>query len=403
MEANTSVTVICSGLDRRFVTEFTTDLRRRKVSVIDVDLRDWLVSEQSDDSDARKILFIGTTFEADPRLRASVIERCALERTCNLLIAAVADLEPVSAFRPFVQLDACRQPFDLAFEGVFRFALGPLPAGVSVYCRPTQMRSVTGVASWDGDILVADEYYGHVVKVRPRDTAILLYGLDEPYHLHLDRRILSVAHAGSHEIVVGRLAGGSLAKVVALRKAAGKNLRRPHGVFQGADWSAIADTDNHRVLVKRGHLLDRRHEWQTFPKKFKFPCAVFSDGDALWVADTFRHKVVRLDLRSGSATTIGQSGSVPGHFRFPTAIVAWREFVFISDEENHRLQVLRRTKTDVIDVRTPALARRLIGSPQGLDVNRATQLVVGDRQRGCCWIFDLEQYSSWMHLNDDPL
>lgn len=125
-------------------------------------------------------------------------------------------IEPVEMppeLRGFPTVAAYQTPFDLAFEALFRLLLGPLPSWLDVVCRPSQIRRPTGAAWWSEDMILADEYYGHLIKLRNEETSVLLAGLDEPYHVHIDRQHIALANTGANEVITGRLRGGALADI----------------------------------------------------------------------------------------------------------------------------------------------------------------------------------------------
>jgi hypothetical protein len=255
------------------------------------------------------------------------------------------------------------------------------------------MRNPTGAAWWTDDIVVADEYYGHLLKVKRYDTSVLLAGLDEPYHVHLDRRALLVANPGANEIICARLQEGSIASIRAMKQVHGKKLKRPHGIFQGNKYSLIADTDNQRVLWKRGDFNERHATWYELSRpEFSFPCGLYGGGDSAWIADTFNHRILRVELRefADMEYEIGGSSHELTTFSFPVSVCTWNDLLFVSDEQNKRLQVLSYSQEKrKSSLRTRSLAGDFIGSPMGVAVNRSNCALVSDRDRGCCWVINL--------------
>jgi len=281
---------------------------------------------------------------------------------------------------------------DLSFEQVLRFTMGPLPEWLQLFCRPSQTQMITGACWWGDDIIVADQYYDHVVKLRNQTSVVLLAGLDEPSHLHLDRRDLLIANTGVHEIICARLRGGTLWNLSTFHGSFfGRELKRPHGAFQGGGYSAIADTDNHRILFKSGHF-ETFGEWTETTLELNFPCAVHCSDNGLWIADTFGQRLIDLSL-SASVTirsSIEGSGTAPGKMAFPVGLCMLGKLLFVSDEQNKRLQCFRKHGTGWT-VLSSEVGAPWIGSPFGLSVNRGRKLLIGDRDRGCCWVIDLRQ------------
>jgi len=90
--------------------------------------------------------------------------------------------------------------YDRMFEDVYRALLGPFPPWLDLRIRPSQLVRPTGVSWWNEDIYVADERFEHVVRIGPSDSGVVLPGLFEPHHVHLDRRTLLVANKSSKQV-----------------------------------------------------------------------------------------------------------------------------------------------------------------------------------------------------------
>ena len=65
-----------------------------------------------------------------------------------------------------------------------------------------------------------------------------------------------------------------------------------------------------------------------------------SDGGA-WVADTDRHRLVRLDAQLNEVRSIGDRGAFPGLFNTPVDLAVNGEHLFVADKLNHRVSVHR--------------------------------------------------------------
>lgn len=260
-----------------------------------------------------------------------------------------------------------------------------------MYCRPSQILKPTGGTWWDDTIIIADEYYGHLLRVQSSDTSVLLAGLDEPYHIDIDRRLLAISNLGTNRVICGKVQpGGVLADLWEIDSALGTKLNRPHGVFQGNNYSIIADTDNHRILWKLGHFQDRESHWQQWDKKVSFPCDVHGAGNRTWIADTFNHRILRLNLNTcRSDLSFGKVGSSPLQMSFPVSICQWNSYLFVTDEQNKRIQVFEILKNQTKQI-THNLAASFIRSPLGLCVNMNSYLLITDRTQGCCWTIDLK-------------
>jgi hypothetical protein len=329
---------------------------------------------------------------------ALMTTRLGVHWRVTLLISDSVEIPLVLRSLPRIQADYLG--FDLAFEELLRFVLGPLPQWLQLYCRPSQVATPTGAAWWTDDIVIADEYYGHLLRIKSKESSILLAGLDEPYHIYLDRHRLLVTHLGGNEVIVGRIQGGTIWKLLTIDNALGHKFNRPHGAFQGNGYSLIADTDNHRILWKQGQM-DEVSPWMTCETlAVRFPCAVYGDDNSAWIADTFNHRIININLEGllNIRSTVKGDELNDDHLSFPVAVCVWNDLIFVSDEQNRRLRVFRRDTItrEVVQVEA-SLGAPFIGSPLGLAVNRASCLLIADRLRGCCWVIDLKK-TSFAHL-----
>ena len=281
---------------------------------------------------------------------------------------------------------------DRGLAHLLHFIFGS-PRDVELICVPSQMMQVTGVSWWkDEEIIVADEYFGHVLRIRKRhETTVLLVGLDEPYHLHLDRRILAVSDLGANEILTGRIVLGALTDVIAIPIAANERFKRPHGVYQGAGFSVIADTDNHRVLWKKPHIRNTEENWNEIKGKFLFPHAVCADREQMWVADTANRRIVRIRPLKGKLEEVEFPLRHLVRDASPVALCRADRYLLVSDDANGCVSVFKvpdRGRT------LPLVARSLlsdyVASPLGLSVNRGRRLAVADRGRGVVWVSNLD-------------
>ncbi len=64
------------------------------------------------------------------------------------------------------------------------------------------------------------------------------------------------------------------------------------------------------------------------------------DGGA-WLADTDRHRLVRLDVNANEIRAIGDRGAFPGLFNTPVDLAVHGERLFVADKLNHRISVHR--------------------------------------------------------------
>ncbi|MAH66094.1 MAG: hypothetical protein CMJ27_06845 [Phycisphaerae bacterium] len=64
------------------------------------------------------------------------------------------------------------------------------------------------------------------------------------------------------------------------------------------------------------------------------------DGGA-WLADTDRHRLVRIDATGAEVRSIGDRGAFPGLFNTPVDLAIAGERLFVADKSNHRISVHR--------------------------------------------------------------
>ncbi len=57
-------------------------------------------------------------------------------------------------------------------------------------------------------------------------------------------------------------------------------------------------------------------------------------------SDEFQHRLVFVDQESGTTRTVGAEGTEPGQFRYPSGLVFWQDALYVADTWNHRVQVL---------------------------------------------------------------
>lgn len=290
--------------------------------------------------------------------------------------------------------------YDRVFEDLYRALLGPFPSWLDLRVRPSLVLRPTGTAWWSEDLFVADEGYEHVVRLGPSDSNIVLPGLMEPQHIHLDRRNLVIANKSADEVLVVGLDNNTALEVQSIRDAAGP-LRRPHAATYSFFSAAIADTDHHRVTVSRPGFKNPVWTDLTPILPFNTPCAMHLNQKWTWVVDTFNHRVVMFDMDGRERVASGEYGDDPGQFKYPVGLISWGNLVFVADEETARLQVLR-LKSDSNEYYLSPLVANLgapwIVQPFGLSINRENRLAVADRAQKCVWIIDLKNALSEIQL-----
>jgi DNA-binding beta-propeller fold protein YncE len=120
-------------------------------------------------------------------------------------------------------------------------------------------------------------------------------------------------------------------------------LNMPHGLAADRQRVYVADTLNDRVVV----LLYGAQELTSFgrtgtgPGEFNHPLDVAVDDEGhIYVADSDNHRVQKFRGDFGEhLASWGDFGPHPGFFASPSGITCHGELVFVTDRENHRIQV----------------------------------------------------------------
>ena len=73
-----------------------------------------------------------------------------------------------------------------------------------------------------------------------------------------------------------------------------------------------------------------------------------ADGGA-WLADTDRHRLVRIDATGAEVRTIGDRGAFPGLFNTPVDLAVAGDRLFVADKLNHRISVHRLDDAAFLD------------------------------------------------------
>lgn len=385
------IDVVYDIADRSTATTYSQELKMRQIQVRLIEGRSTAeTSHHEMHAPANRVVVLSERALLNKGIQNLLASPAQNDRPRSVLLP-IEPLEVPPHIRGLPTVAAYQMPFDLAFEALFRFLLGPLPPWLDVICRPSQIRRPTGAAWWSEDMILADEYYGHLIKLRNEDTSVILAGLDEPYHVHIDRQYIALANTGANEIITGRLRGGALADLASVISAAGIPFNRPHCAFTGNGYTVVADTDNHRVVYCGGRATSDTSDWCAMNGlTVSFPCSVYGSNESVWIADTFSHRLVNADLKglNPPKCIIGKAGTGDEDFSFPVALCAWNDLLFVSDEQNCRLKVYRIGQTSPVLV-TAGMAADFIGSPMGVSVNRFLQALVADRNRRCYWVIDL--------------
>lgn len=169
----------------------------------------------------------------------------------------------------------------------------------------------------------------------------------KPYGVHSDSKgRVFVADTGFSGLVVFNLEK----KNVSFWGVTGYGaLTKPVGVTSDARGNVyVSDTSDKRIVVfdTDGNYINAfgGKEVLTNPAGL-----VFNDNtQQLYVVDAHRHQIIVFNLEGGIDFTIGERGSEPGNFNFPTNIaIDSNGRLYVSDTMNFRIQVLEADGTFV--------------------------------------------------------
>ncbi|HEV2125505.1 MAG TPA: alkyl hydroperoxide reductase, partial [Chloroflexota bacterium] len=192
---------------------------------------------------------------------------------------------------------------------------------------------------------------------------------------HDDRGLLFIAMAGTHQIWAMDVAAGTIVPYAGTGREAlvdgprqeacfaqpsGLSLDASSGRLFVADseTSAIRVIDVHsgnvKTLVGAGLFDFGDVDGSPEVARLQHPLGVAfwgedPDGESLLVADTYNHRIKRLDLQRVDVRTFAGTGAPAGfgdgaveHARFsePSGIVVARQYAFVADTNNHRVRAV---------------------------------------------------------------
>ena len=302
----------------------------------------------------------------------------------------------VDRCKDVVRYAAPGHDYDYIFGRIYSALVAPMPEWIEMRLRPSAIEAPTGVTWWSEDLVVADEYFGHIVQGNDL-TNILVTGLSSPHQLTLDREELVVADRGNNQIVTSEIVSGAASSFGSERKACGRSFLHPNGVAQHRGRMAIADTDNHRVVFSRAPERGRqRRKWEDVDvgSSYSFPCGVELTDDMIWIADTFNHRIVGIEQSlDGRPVEYGNYGWGLSDLTYPVGIVPWRDYLFVAEAGPKRIHVLRvsgaEQERSISDVAS-SFCGAWIRDPFDMSISRADRLAVTDRAHRCVWLVSLE-------------
>jgi len=201
--------------------------------------------------------------------------------------------------------------------------------------------------------------------------------LNSPWDLYFHGGVGYVAMAGSHQIWRWNLKDGEMAPFVgsgAEAKGDGRGLEatlaQPSGLTGDAEWLYFADSES--SSIRRVRFADAKVETLVggdpdpsrlfafgdidgiaYDAKLQHPLGVLADGDRIWVADTYNHKLKSLDPKAVTLDTFVGGDMVFGE---PASIARLGGRLLVADTNRHRIRT--------VDLKTGAVGTlELVGVP----------------------------------------
>jgi DNA-binding beta-propeller fold protein YncE len=159
-----------------------------------------------------------------------------------------------------------------------------------------------------------------------------------------------VAVASDGRVIVSNTRGGTLSvfrdgkleRSVGSRGSRDGEFANPHDVEVAADGSIyVVDSGNDRVQVFDAELRHRASFGAAL--KLSGPKYLAFDGDRIWLADEYNHRIVLLDRahRPLGVLGSGKRGRSASEFHKPEAVLARAPYVWVIDTYNDRVVLLR--------------------------------------------------------------
>ncbi len=261
---------------------------------------------------------------------------------------------------------------DGVLEGAqFRRPQGMALAGETLYIADTGNHSIR-VADLEAATVETIAGTGAPGAGRVDGGPALTVSLRSPWGLVLAGRRLYVAMAGSHQLWMYDLDSG-LIQAVAGAGAEGLAdgppeealLAQPSGIdadedgvlfFADSGSNAIREADlvtAHAVRTLAGAALSEAGraggaDGDAAPARMQYPLGVAHEGGALYVADTYGHKIMRVGLQTLLAATVagtGEAGFSDGpfeaaQFRAPGGLSIMGGKIYVADTGNHAVRAL---------------------------------------------------------------
>ena len=159
-------------------------------------------------------------------------------------------------------------------------------------------------------------------------------------------RLSAFAGTGAEAHVDGRPAEAALAQ------PSGLELFGRYLIFADSETSSVRFLDLQQrqvgTLVGQGLFDFGDTDGRGAEVRLQHPLDVAVAGGAVWVADTYNHKVKRIGLRDMETTTV--AGADPGTFCEPGGVARAGGYLLVADTGAHRIRALRMRDGAVRDL-----------------------------------------------------
>ncbi|GAC1645344.1 MAG: thioredoxin-like domain-containing protein [Herpetosiphon sp.] len=238
-------------------------------------------------------------------------------------------------------------------------------SGTTLYIADTDNHALRAIDLASGNVRTVagtgEKSHGRIVPGKPLETA-----LRSPWAIWAEPGVVFIAMAGSHQVWVlvreselGIFAGTGYEALVD-GSVAESGFNQPSDVAAGLGHLFVADSEASAIraitldaspqvvtLVGQGLFVFGDQDGYGADVRMQHPTGLAVDGEYLYIADSYNHKIKRLDPSTGFVQTIvgsGQPGAIDGPARNaqlfePEGISISNQRLFIADTNNHLIRV----------------------------------------------------------------
>ncbi len=181
----------------------------------------------------------------------------------------------------------------------------------------------------------------------------------------------------------------SFADSVALDQPTGIACNRVNGDI----W--VVETGAHRILHlnSQGQEIARIGERGTAPGQFNFPTFIWIDREGrLYIVDSMNYRIQMLDQEGACLGSFGESGDATGYMARPKGIATdSKGHIYVADALFHAVQIFDRQGNFLYSFGSQGQGRGEFWMPAGLYIDEQDHIYVADSYNGRVQIFQLEK------------